>query len=269
MFKELIDIGRSAFDLLKNLLIAALIVCFFFFPSLINRTLADIGVSEFDLFGLKGKTSLAEVAQQLDDQRQANKLLETRLAESDRTLQAINGERDALRDKLLEANSRIDELARAVPGTAVGRIVVPPDTEKNRLVTDLLEANAAALASARAVQQETTDTLRANAAAISSAQTAVAQPGSRWGIVFGADTTAEQARFEVAKAVKAGFNARIYQRQRWFRSVAEFNSREAAASRLADVRGLSPTAKDAVIVDLSTWCPRQTEVGSGVIACAS
>lgn len=85
---------------------------------------------------------------------------------------------------------------------------------------------------------------------------------------FGADATEEEARAELNRAKAAGFDtARTYLRQRYYRSVVEFPSREAAAAQLERIRALSPPARGAYLVSLASWCPDPDRRTEALVVC--
>jgi hypothetical protein len=77
-----------------------------------------------------------------------------------------------------------------------------------------------------------------------------------WAIVLGADRTLPEAQTELREFASVGFDdMRIYSRQNSFRTVAKFDGKEQATSAL---RIAMRRRKDAYIVDLRRWCPKQT-----------
>lgn len=75
-----------------------------------------------------------------------------------------------------------------------------------------------------------------------------------WGVVFGGDTSLESAKHEVTVTAKrmSLSDARIYLRNKSYRSVAVFADRSAAEEALGKARVVR---SDAYLVDMSKWCP--------------
>jgi hypothetical protein len=254
--KDTVDLGRSVFDLAKNLALVAFIVVLLVWPSQIDRILRAVGIDEFEIFGLKGKTSLVSVAQQLRDQELASTTLRQQLANNIQLLNVVEGERDKLVTRFAEL-------------TGTGKVLSTPAAEDSApLVRQAIDHAKAAIGSADSVSQGTKEVLSDNSSAITSAQDAVGGSGG-WAIVYSADTTEAAASPEIERVRKAVGSPQLYLRQGWFRGTLPFPSRAAAQAKLSVVRGLSPNYKDAYIINLNTWCPSPTRTTSGVLDCGA
>ena len=79
------------------------------------------------------------------------------------------------------------------------------------------------------------------------------RPG-RWGVIYGADSDLDAARYEVERAVPlVGIdNAAIYFRAGSYRSVAVYEGRSEADEALLKAR---KRRADAYIVNMANWCP--------------
>lgn len=82
----------------------------------------------------------------------------------------------------------------------------------------------------------------------------VVAPSTQWGVVFGADSELDKAKYEVEVAgPKVGVDGGlIYLRGKVYRSVAVFTQRSDAEDALAKARN---RRADAYIVDMASWCP--------------
>ncbi len=87
-----------------------------------------------------------------------------------------------------------------------------------------------------------------------------------WVIVFGADRARAATEDELKRARQRGLPGRlvIYQRQGWFRSIAEFPDRGAAQAALPAYRSL----REGVFAwRADDWCPNRREAGEGLVQC--
>lgn len=244
--KNALEIAKSLLEVLKSGLIVFVLLAIVLMPGVVNSSLAAIGIREFDLWGLKGNTSLAQVAQDLAGQRQIN--------------QGLAREVEHLRE-LLAATA-------GVGGNGTLGAVRPPTAPPSiPTVTQALADSARVIDAARTAGAAAQRTLDSNAERIAAAQQSL-PVGGQWAVVFGADATAEEARREIERARRAGFDtASIFFRQNWFRSAVVFPDRAAAQGALARVQALGRTAQGAYVVRMETWCgaPRPSE--ADVMAC--
>jgi hypothetical protein len=87
-------------------------------------------------------------------------------------------------------------------------------------------------------------------------------------VVFGVDSTADEALQQVERARRAGFStARIYWRQGVYRSVVEFPTEGSATEALSRIQTLSPTLSGAYVRKLADWCPNRARNSAGVTEC--
>lgn len=95
-------------------------------------------------------------------------------------------------------------------------------------------------------------TISLNAPLIKKAQLSITD-NTQWGVVYGGDTTLDNARFEVKKMAKIGIaNSHIYFRNGSYRSVVIASSREEAGDILSKIK---PKKQDAYIILMRNWCP--------------
>ncbi len=56
--KNILDVARDVLDLVKQLVLAGILLCLVFYPAFIGNNLARMGVTEGDFWGMKFKTQL-------------------------------------------------------------------------------------------------------------------------------------------------------------------------------------------------------------------
>ena len=247
--RETVDLWKSVFDLVRAAAITALILIFLAKPVWINHGLAAIGVTEFDLWGLKGKTTIVEVTETAKDQLAQIATMKDQLQRTADLLQVVTKERDELKAR-----------AQSTAG-------LPPPIPASQ-IQQTLKASLDAVASATKAADATNQVLRSNATTIAAAQTAVADEGSGWVVLFGSDASESEARNEAARARIAGFAPRIYHYRNRYRSAVWFAQLTAARAALSTIQGLSSTASDAYIASIATWCPQSRQTKPDVWECS-
>jgi biopolymer transport protein ExbB/TolQ len=165
--REYLETAKSLFDVIKQLLIIAILVSLVLFPSFIGHTLERMGIQEADIWGVKWKRNFVN---------------------TDRALVETQAENGALIQKLQRANDTLAALAdsegeSASPREAGAR---PPIVEEAKRV---VEQNTEALNRAKDVAQSAQKTIVANSPLISRAQELGYAGTSQFGIVVGSDVT--------------------------------------------------------------------------------
>ena len=247
--RDTVDLWKSVFDLLRAVSITALIFVFLVKPVWINHGLAAIGVTEFDLWGLKGKTTIVEVAATASEQAAAIATMKGQIETNAKLLDAVTKERDEWK-------------ARAQASAAP-----PPATTPIAEIQQALTASRMAVASAVKTADATSQVLCSNAATIAAAQSAVSDEGLGWVVLFGSDASEQDARNETAKAKAAGFTPRIYHNRGRYRSAVWFSQLPAARSALPAIQALSPTASGAYVQGVASWCPQARQTKADVWEC--
>lgn len=247
--KDTVELLHSVFELLKSMTLVFVFVALFAFPSLVQHALEGIGVAEFDLWGFKGKTALAKVAVDLQEAQVVQKELSQKLAASDTELKRLIAENDELRRR---PNARVSGVPLA-----------------DGAVHALLARNDEALKRANFFQTQAEKALEQNATIISLAKQQASRGDQRWIVIFGSDTSEAAALLEIERAIDAGFDsAYVCLKGGRYRSVVEFPSLDLANSTLSKIRSLSPTAREAYVVNLGSWCPRLEKRNAKLFECA-
>jgi hypothetical protein len=249
--KETVDLWKSIFDLARAFVLTAFIVMFFAAPGLINRGLSGLGITEFDLWGLKGKTSLVEVAEAAKEQQLELASVKQQLQKTTDILNAVTKERDDLKTRVANGTS-------ASPSASAATI------------SSVVSANEAALSSAANSASQVAQVLRANASTIAAAQSAVSDSSAGWLVLFGSDATEADARHETDRAKSLNVATRIYYNGNRYRSAVWFSQLQDARGILPQIQQLSATASESYIVSLATWCPHPSQrPNSTVVECHS
>jgi hypothetical protein len=78
-----------------------------------------------------------------------------------------------------------------------------------------------------------------------------------WIIVVGGDKTINDARDEIEKAKRAGYSATLYLKQDWYRTTVGPFPTKSDAER-ANIAVSATLRNGAYVVNLQTWCPKQS-----------
>jgi hypothetical protein len=218
---------------------------------MINRGLEGLGITEFDLWGLKGKTSLVEVAEAAKEQQAELFSVKQRLQQTTEILGAVTKERDELKSR---AANGIGSAPLASAAT----------------VSSAVTANEAAVSSADKSASLVAQVLRTNASTIAAAQSAVSDSSAGWLVLFGSDATEADAQHELDRAKPLNLDTRMYYNRNRYRSAVWFSQLQDARSSLSAIQKLSSTASQAYATSLATWCPRPApRANSAVVDCRS
>lgn len=221
---KVVSTGKDIVALLRDTALFVFALLLLIFPSTVGSLLSNAGFEEGSFAGLKWKPKL-EMADE--------SLKEARATITD--LQAQNDEMLAL---LIKIEPKVT------------------DPELKTQLTRVAATNKQLNVSADEVEATVNNTIASNAHIVEQVQND-ADTVSTWGVVFGGDTTLEEAKREVEVAnTKFGIpNASIYFRQKSYRSVAIADSRSLAEQILLKAKS---RRADAYIVSMSSWCPKAT-----------
>ncbi len=233
-FEDRIKRWQASLDFTKSVLIVGLVLAFIVYPNALWFVLerAGLRVTELEFFGAK-----------LTRAQEAAVDLEAALKQSVLDNQSLGAQLESTQTSLEEARkclSDVDSLRNCTRNTDL--INQLKASEATVAQSRQLATNSAAAANVA---------LRNNAAVLQESLATVAPRPSQWGIVFGGDTSIREADFELAKA-KDVPNLAIYHRQGSYRSVAVFDSRNAAQESLPRLQRIN---RGAYIVVLDHWCP--------------
>lgn len=263
-FKDWVEIGQKLLDFVKSSAITILVITILIWPGQLSRLMQSLGVHEFEFMGLKGKTALLDVEQQLRDQQTVARDLDQQLKDA-RALLERNGRPPP--------TTRPDNGGRgpaSVPSAEPAPTPAPVPSDGQPATTALtrfLDQSQAALARSASTQQATQATLNTVAPAVAAAQTALAGTG-RWAIVFSGDTTEAAAAPELEQVRKLGIGSpQLYLRQKWYRGTVTYATQAEAQTNLAKVQALDRTFRDAYVVGLSSWCPVAVQVSPTLMEC--
>lgn len=259
--KDLVELWKSIFELLKSVAIVFVVVALFVFPQLVHRALTGIGVAEFDLWGFKGKTALAKVATDLQEAQVVSSDLAHKLDASDAALKRLVAENDDMR--------RRQAPARGPDGKTVANHAQSIAPSYDAEVRALLTQNSDSLKRATEFRAQAGKALAQNAGVISSAQELTAKGDQRWIVIFGSDVSDAAAQTELKRAADKGFDtAFVCLKRGRYRSVIEFGSQNAATQALPQIRALSETAREAYVVNLGVWCPKLEKRSDKLFECS-
>lgn len=158
-------------------------------------------------------------------------------------------------DKLVRAQAAIQDLERqnGILEEALKKIEARSPESANQAAA-LGKLNTDVLAASNEVKSALAAAIARNGPLVQRLQAAGVTEAARWAVVFGADRTLAEARYETGPvATKLGFaGAVVYLRQNVYRSVVPASDRLAADQLLARAKA---RRQDAYIVDLNAWCP--------------
>lgn len=225
--EHMIAVGKDLSALLRDFVLLLIGGLLLLFPAYFNDVLVKAGFEEGSIIGLKWKAKLV----------QADEVLK-------------------------EANVTITNLRKQLEETTAALVKARGDTaspEVKAKLEELESENRKAAEVATNVGKSVKNTLEANAPFVQRAQMALNQESTKWGVIFGGDTSIAAAQDEIKKARSLGFTgAQIFYRQESYRSVAVTESRAAAEQALPTARSIR---QDSYIVNLDRWCPRPIDKG--------
>jgi hypothetical protein len=271
-FKDWVDAGQKLLDFLKSSAITLLVVTILIWPTQLSRIMNGLGIHEFEFLGLKGKTALLDIEQQLRDQRTASRDLEQQLTEARVLLEHERNGRPLPAPGPAPGGRGPASVPPTAPAPGAGPDSAPvldpgSGQPSNTALTRFLDQSQAALARSASTQQATQATLNMVAPAIAAAQSALPQTGG-WAIVFSGDTTEAAAAPELnqVRNLKIG-SPQLYLRQKWYRGTLTYATQAEATANLAKVRALGRIFGDAYVVNLMTWCPVAVQVSPTLVEC--
>lgn len=229
---ERLSHAKDGLDIARQLVIVTVIVVLIFQPAAFKTTLAALGIKKLGIAGAElevaqeASEKTGDAAQRLEE---ATKTTKATLAQLDAAIQSTNNEEQ--KKKLEEAKA---------------------DLRKT------LEATSNA--------EETLNTsLAAQSTILQNVEPQDVQASGAWGIVISADKEKGEAQHEVGKAQGLGYqNVKVYDRQKWLRTVVEFSNFAEAQAALTKLRALHNSA---YLVNINKWCPSRSEQGNGIWQC--
>jgi hypothetical protein len=222
---KVVSTSKDFVALLRDSVLFLFAMLLLIFPSKVGSLLSEAGFEEGSFAGFKWKPKV------------------------EKTVESLN-EAGATITELKKQNEAMSGLLKKIEPSVT-------DSELKKELIDLEKKNERLDASTSEVQKSVTNTIESNAQIVKQVQNA-AETTSSWGVVFGGDTTPEDAKPEVESATKLGIsNASIYFRQKSYRSVAVADTRSLAEQILLKLK-TKPRRADAYIVNMSTWCPKTT-----------
>jgi hypothetical protein len=225
LFSTWLPLGKDSVALLRDSALFVLVLLLLFFPNTFNTILSNAGFEEGSFVGFKWKPKLLD---------------------SDKALKETQG-------LIAELREQNDKLSKAL-GDAQSKLSDPALKEQ---YAKLEEANKQLNIASSQVEDSVASTIASNATLVEKVQSGV-DTRTTWGVVFGADTTLDDAKHEVETvAPKLGLpNASIYFRRGLYRSVSVSGSRSDAEQALSRARQ-RPAGGE--LVDMTTWCPISNE----------
>lgn len=248
--KDTLDLAKSAFEVLKQILIAIVLASLIFYPSGIGYALDRIGISEGDLWGLKWKKELKQA--------------ERNLKNTDGALQQAQADKDNLTGQLRLANETIEQQGRVIAMLQSHAPAAAPSAEVSRVV----DAGKELIVQNRKAIDDTQKNLQAAQQVIVANSQRLAPAGSDWLVLAGSDTTEQAAMDEVRKARNAGFDkVKVFKNRGMYRTAIVFDDRQDAADVLPSVK--DKVRDSAYIVSRDKWCPAPTNVSETLVNCGS
>jgi len=231
---SLITAGKDLLTLLRDSSVFTLTFLLFFYPKTLNTILTEAGFEEGSLVGFKWKAKIADTT-------------------------------DALNEARATINDLKDQLDKASKALAAAQTKFNDPELKDKL-TKLEKENDRLSATSSEVRDTVANTIASNSTIVEKVQESN-ESATRWGVVYGGDTSLEAAKYEVKEtSAKYGIpNVTIYLRQGSYRSVSVVESR----ARAVEVRSRAQQKRaDAYIVNMSKWCPVSKEE-NGYMECVS
>jgi SPOR domain len=248
--KNTLDLAKTGFEVLKQLLIAVVLLFLIFYPAGIGYALDRIGISEGDLWGLKWKKEL----------KQAEKDLKV----TDDVLQQAQADKDKLAAQLQLANDTIEKQNGLIALLQSHAPAATPAPEVSRVVNaskELIGQNQQAISDTQKNIQAAQQVIVANSQRL-------APTRSGWLVLAGADTSEADAMNELRKARGAGFDkVKVFKNRGMYRTAIVYDDRQDAADALVSVK--AKVRDSAYIVAQDKWCPNPTNVSATLIDCGT
>ena len=234
-WKDRVATTKEGMDLLRQLLIVAIILLLLIWPSTIKGTLIKLGITKVN-FGVAEFNVSQQAQEETGDAAQ-------RLGEANKTVESVQQQIEALAQTTSDAKTR---------------------TGLERLNADLKQP----LETIKTAEQNLNASLAAQNTIIQNATAEDVQDSGPWGIVISADKKLDpDAQDERDRAMSLGYkDAKIYFRQKWFRTVVGFPSLDNAQDALPKLRSIHSSC---YLVNISKWCPTTKDEGNGVLQCTT
>jgi hypothetical protein len=232
-----VGIAKDGLDVIKQVLVVAILLLFVIWPTGLQRSLSTLGFNELDLGVAKFKVA-QNASEKAGDAAQ-------RLAETSKTIAAVQQKVHSLAERTNSSEIRAD-----LEGV-------------NSTLKQLSDNSDSA-------QQDLNASLAVQASVIQNAAPQDVTDSGAWGIVISGDKNLDpDAKDEFTKAKNAGFsNVKIYERDKWYRTVVEFSSFSEAQAALPRLRAL-PNHASSYLVTMTKWCPTRKDSGNGTLQCVA
>ena len=247
-----VELIKNAADAAKSIIIILAILLVIFGHRYVDIILNKYNVTKLDFGGVtidRGK-AIESLAANAD-----------KLPQAQAALQKSANDLRQLQSKHEQAVQALEQ-TRAALTIAQQQLAQGGATESSRLaISRASQAASATIADARNTRAATQAAVQTVEQAAQSTQVAVrelprpAGGTAGFAVVFGGDNDLASARDEVRRANGRGIDATIFLRQKSYRSVSLYPSRQLAEQAIGPIRRLSRNAAGAYIVNLRSWCP--------------
>lgn len=228
---------RLGFDLIRQVLIVLVVVLFLRWPTVLKSSFAALGIESANIAGWQFNFA-RKSSENTGDAIQ-------RLGEASKTLASAQEQAESLAkraDMPLGIKDALKKLTKTLEQSS--------DTTKN-------------------AEQNLNASLSVQTSIIQNVPPQEVAESGPWGIVISADKSDPDAKDEVAKARRNGFEkVRIYDRQDWLRTVVEFSNFTEAQAALPQLKSI-PNHGSAYLVNMAKWCATSKDRGDGVLQCTS
>lgn len=221
-----ITISKDVVTVAREVLLLLLVLLLLIWPEIINGRLQDAGFTKADMMGLHWEKQVEAAAAQTGEARQRVEAVEQRIDSVRSGLEAISSRATdpEMKKEVERLTSVLDSSLQSMQGAEL-------DLRKGQRIQERLLLKAP---SAMGLDD------------------AAGSTGS-WAIVISGDRKLDEARFEMDRARKLGYNATsLFNQGKWIRTIIEYPDREAAQDALQGVR--ERVRQTAYVIDLSTWC---------------
>jgi len=257
--KESTEVAKNLFDILKSLLLVIAILVLVFDRGLLGRLLDRMNAS---------KVALGFITVERDVVAASIRANADALPKTQEALRAANRELATLKQGYENATIALRASDAAVRDLAdrIGRGPVPASVARARALSGPVLAQAPGRIQAAERASAQVKTASASAAVAIRDLPGARNTGAGFGIVFGGHRVLDSAnrQLELGSPLGAG-QLHIFLRTGIYRSVAVFTSRQEAYAAVPTFRRL-PSAGDAYVVNLGSWCPG-VEPTTSVVDC--
>lgn len=247
-----VEIIKNAADAAKSIIIILAILLVIFGHRYVDVILNKYNVTKLDFGGVtidRGK-AIESLAQNADKLPQAQAALQKSVAD--------------LKDLQIKHNEVITVLEQTRSALSIAQTQLAQHGASAASQQAVSSANAkagATVAAAESTQRATDKAVAATQKAVDQTQAAVRdlpKPSGGIGgyaVVFGGDTDLPHAQKQIQAAQNQHIEGKIFFRQRSYRSVSVFDTRDEASAALPKISKVNQYTVDAYIVSLRSWCP--------------